>query len=418
MKFSVSQLSVLGLSLLCLGWLAPSAMQLGSLLIVVGAVAGFRDFRAEAGRCPLLWLSLLMISYLLLHYFALEPQITRQKANKEIIAYLWLWCFPLVGYAIYRSNIAAEKWLLITAMALSLRILMHTDWLDLPTFVSQRQGFGLPMIGLGLYAGVVLLGLLIFLPRFSQRISNVRSWRMLLWSTLFLAAGFGWLLSMSRGAWLATIAGLVVMSLLVFWLHNPREIAGRQPRTFWVTLATLLTLLLIAGSVKMPDRVTKEAEVYGDLFSLDREVIPYSSIGVRVHMVIYGLQQWSEHPLIGWGPGSARSLLHADGELSHWPHFHSSYIQLLVEQGVIGLGMYALALALLIVGLWRAWRVGRLAAAMFVFLLSAWAMVLAWSLFDTRMVHVDERVLLLLLSGLSFSYLLPCRRSPEQQERS
>ena len=185
----------------------------------------------------------------------------------------------------------------------------------------------------------------------------------------------------------------------------------RSTRQLWfVGIFLIVTVGVLVGFnyEKLFNRITDESNVYSAFLSLDRQQIPYTSIGIRAHMMIYGVDLWLKKPIFGWGVGSSYSLLAQDEilKVGDHPHFHNNYLELLIEQGVVGLSFYIVAFTLLMRGLFRAYRDGSVPKDLFYYLIGSWIMVLIWSLADSRMVHADLRFVLLFLSGMTFSYML------------
>jgi O-antigen ligase len=108
----------------------------------------------------------------------------------------------------------------------------------------------------------------------------------------------------------------------------------------------------------------------------------------------------------------AEHVLERHPILKIYDHFHNSYVQVLVELGLAGAACFGLALVLSLHRLAKAYRDGALSLSLLAFLLGAWAMLLAWSLFNTRLAHVDERFHVLLLTGATYTFGLFPRRRP------
>ena len=72
-------------------------------------------------------------------------------------------------------------------------------------------------------------------------------------------------------------------------------------------------------------------------------------------MLAFFGQQWLKRPLTGFGPGRTPELLQAAGNtfarLKPYRHLHNSYLQILLETGLIGFMFYLLLFSLLIVRL-------------------------------------------------------------------
>jgi len=117
--------------------------------------------------------------------------------------------------------------------------------------------------------------------------------------------------------------------------------------------------------------------------------VPDSSFSQRWHAQRFGLDLWQERPWLGWGPGSAKALLKASDDPSvmltgYGPleHLHNTYLEVLVQLGVVGLLLWLALFA----ALWRsvqlACRAGSVDVDVGNFLLLSLVYLMLWSLFD------------------------------------
>lgn len=364
-------------------------------------------------RQPLFWLSLLAIIFLLLHWYFLAPaddQIVKY-ANKHTKGLIYLWLFTIIAWHL-KDRDALIYWMIgLAGVGLVIQILMEVDWHNLSVFFNHRQDFGFSFTGAGLHSALSIWGFLLFCIFVLKRYSCFIRCIVLLMSLIgLLVLVEALLLAGSRAAWVAIFVAIVMSGILLFYKDgNALKILNNWQ---WL-LAGLIFIVLLGGLVSLnfkvfSDRFASEKDVYGTLLSLDREKIPYTSVGARAHMLLYGLELWQDKPIMGWGVGLSRSLIAKDEILmaQHHPHFHNNYLELLVEQGVMGFLFYLLAFTLLMHGLFKAYSERRVSKDMFYYLIGAWIMILVWSLADSRMVHADVRFILLLLSGITFSAIL------------
>jgi O-antigen ligase len=177
-------------------------------------------------------------------------------------------------------------------------------------------------------AGVLLLCDLLVLASLAHRPSLRRFWA---WSALVLISG-ALLLGLTRGAWVALGAALVLLLLL------------RSPRALLWTAPALLALFLLA-----PLRVVERAASIFD---------PYDSSNYdRLCMAWSGLRMIEDRPLLGIGPDMVEKLYpfyrHPTAPKIERPHLHNAFLQVAAERGVPA----ALALAALLGGsAWLSWR--------------------------------------------------------------
>lgn len=159
-----------------------------------------------------------------------------------------------------------------------------------------------------------------------------------------VAAASGWVLlaalvfSQSRGPWLAAI---VIMGAIVL------------VRPTMKTVARLAILVLPALLVFLHPSFRHRAETIVDQH--------YESNSERLHMWHVGLHVWKEHRLLGIGPGNVKFVVGPyetpkEAVGGPWGHLHDTFINMLVERGVIGLIAFLAWLSVLAGEFWRASR--------------------------------------------------------------
>ena len=103
------------------------------------------------------------------------------------------------------------------------------------------------------------------------------------------------------------------------------------------------------------------------------------SMGLRVYLWKYGMENWRQRPIFGWGPGGTRYLLgqikdpnlralHPEGI----KNFHNSLMQFLVQLGIAGVLLCCSCLYLILNSAWRAFRQGVLPFDAFLTLIGVW----------------------------------------------
>lgn len=94
-------------------------------------------------------------------------------------------------------------------------------------------------------------------------------------------------------------------------------------------------LLIIAGLVVVAGSVPMLISVYqGNLNFSAKE---------RLALAQYGYWLWEQRPVIGWGWGATTDLaMRAPTTALSYPHFHNTYVQLMVESGAVGIAIIAI----------------------------------------------------------------------------
>jgi len=145
----------------------------------------------------------------------------------------------------------------------------------------------------------------------------------------------GIVMSLSRGAWIATGVGLVISALLL------RKSAGGYERWKYVKAGCFVCLLLILTLWFIPDE-TKDvvAKRFGTIFSMSTS--EGNSNPVRVEILLAAKEAIVESSGLGVGVGNFR-LITPTKIGSYQNHAENSYVQVLVEQGLLGLiGIWAM----------------------------------------------------------------------------
>jgi O-antigen ligase/Flp pilus assembly protein TadD len=162
------------------------------------------------------------------------------------------------------------------------------------------------------------------------------------YAALVLLTGIG--LSLSRGAWVATV---LCLPWLLFWLIGKR----------WYRIPlVLLFVVLVAGSIAVlawnseaaARRLTKPLALDG----------PDSARG-RLWLWQSAFRMWRDQPWLGTGPGhfDVRYPQYRPPEIqARAGYAHNDYLNTLAEWGVIGTAVILATWALLFLGIARSWK--------------------------------------------------------------
>lgn len=156
------------------------------------------------------------------------------------------------------------------------------------------------------------------------------------WALALVGAGV--LFSQTRGVWLATFVALAL------WAAVSRE------RKIWVALG--VCVLAVSAAVAVNPALRRRAQSIGD-----RTV--NTSNRIRLGLWDRSVALMREHPLRGIGPGRVRipaEDLRWGGSVPGkiWTETHNMYLQVGLEKGGIGLGLFLWFLAAAGRALWRA----------------------------------------------------------------
>ncbi|WP_110666732.1 O-antigen ligase family protein [Salinicola halophilus] len=240
----------------------------------------------------------------------------------------------------------------------------------------------------GVCAGVTLIATACFAPRLirdsAQRPTAQRVALRVAFSLVAAWSLMAWTVSMTRSAWLgiAVVSLVAVIGAAIVWRRGYAFRTLRVRHVLLALAATLSVALLMGITYGDPiiDRITAEQGTVAAVLRGDLSAVPSTSIGFRIHAWHYALQLLEQKPWFGWGPKShiplllqstnpvENTTLGAVVERSNLRHFHSSYVTLLVGNGVIGALVYLATIATVAKAAWGSWRRGRMPTDVAIFL--------------------------------------------------
>jgi O-antigen ligase len=204
--------------------------------------------------------------------------------------------------------------------------------------------------------------------------------------SLLLAAGL--LVSWSRGAWMGFGAALV---MIVFFAPKRRMIGAAL-----VTIAVGGFALSVITGLAPQSLINRLSDFTQDLTGTDD--VRGAQINDDNYAVIERLAHWqaavgmaTDNPVIGVGFG-AYEIAYPRYALMNWPmalgHAHNYYLNLLAETGVIGLGTYLIAWAIIFALTLRALRTQTgFRRGIVLGLLGTWTHIVVHSFFDKLFVN-------------------------------
>jgi len=373
--------------------LGPAGANIGIALMLAGLLLDEQARQRLAGA-PLIWLAaasaVLTLASLAMAWT--DGPATTQHHVEAASKLLKLWLFLLCAWHFAARPERIGLALTLTLAGFIVGRLLNPDMLRAAS-ATFRPGYGLPTLALAEYAAIGVLSLLLCLPRW--------------WS-----AGIA-----------LRVAGFIALALLAFWLVES------QGRMAWLSLALLAPVLLairawltdtphgrrrwlVGGAVAIiviasatqidiiRERLEVESEVASRVLSGDLEHIGYGSIGVRVHMLDYGVGKWLERPWLGWGPGALPALLsiHPEAQM-HYQDLHNLYLELLVRVGMLGSLPFVIAVAVILLAGGRALRERWLPTDLALILVGGLTMHLLLALTNMRGLNVDWRHVWMLFGG-------------------
>jgi O-antigen ligase len=141
--------------------------------------------------------------------------------------------------------------------------------------------------------------------------------------------------------------------------------------------------------------------------------MPLSGTKVRYEAWRLGIQRWLQRPFWGWGPGSSAYLLNqsqiqsiriGSGKGDVLKDFHNSYVETLVQIGLVGVLFFAASLWLVLKSLWDAYFANWIRLEIFLFTLGALTLFLIATNFNLRTGDHLGRHHLILFGGIAYAY--------------
>ena len=204
-------------------------------------------------------------------------------------------------------------------------------------------------------ANGVSLNLLGLLALHAYRRGSVRGIKMLL---LLASVPLAILATMTRAIWLSfagTIVALLVLPAYQFPAHRSSRLQFPKARSPMGALSVNRVLLsacvgVVVGGVGL-GVILSPAQSDGALSERLEERGP---VEYREAVYAGGWDMFLQRPLVGWGFNRMPTELprHVSGYKEKVLYPHNTYLELLVEHGVVGLGLYLWLM-------WEMWRLGR-----------------------------------------------------------
>jgi len=378
----------------------PAGANLGIAMMLAGLLMD-RGARQRLASHPLVWLAACSV---LLTLASLATAWTGGSADaadhvRAAIGLIQLWLFILCAwhFAARPERIGLALVLLLAGFVLTR--LFHPDMLRTAT-ADLRPGYGLPTLAHAEYCAIGVLSLLLCLPRWwSAGVATRIGGGVVLGLLAF------WLIeSQGRMAWLGLAALTPMLLLARAWLAD----SAASRRRWLVGGAVLLLAVAAATQIDLVrERLQAESEVVAQIRAGEWDAIGYSPIGIRVHLVTYGVDRWLERPWLGWGPGALPALLDIlpDARL-HQQDLHNLYLDMLVRVGLLGSLPFAIGLLLVLRAAAHMVRQRRVPTDLALVLLGGIGLHLLLALSNMRGLNVDWRHVWMLFGGALASFAL------------
>lgn len=291
------------------------------------AMYGRDQLATPLGRLLLAWVILILFSSVRSWMLWRVPLLDILSAAKNHLAFMIF--FPVAFHALRTRR---DQLLLVLAISISLFLSalqgINHSWLAFAAGVLERhRAMALLALQPNIYGTALAIYLPLCLVLFMHRTGS--AWVRLWFALVTVSVSFALLLTLSRGAWLGALAGVVTVAivrnrLLLFFLAI--AVVGYQ---FWLPEQAL-------------KRIEVTVEVDEDAISTDAVTEDSTQMRIEQYKSLGAMME--DHPFLGWGYRSFPVVFEKHGTLGRAKGAHSSYVQVATEEGLVGLALLAMIL--------------------------------------------------------------------------
>lgn len=167
--------------------------------------------------------------------------------------------------------------------------------------------------------------------------------RILLWSFAIIVFFELTILSLTRASWIA-LSGIIIVSCLLSALHYKASIKKNKKKVIVAIFGSLIVScgIIVINSWAIKQRASSEIADIKEFFLLNYENIDTSSsFGKRFELWKWSLGEIKKYPFLGQKIDNTSKEFIAknqsvDKEVANYSHVHNSYLEVLLNQGIIG----------------------------------------------------------------------------------
>lgn len=321
----------------------PAITKIAKVLIVLGAADTFfsRGSRLNS-KLFIAWNALiLLLSYVSVKW-SFDPSVA--KHYLPTISYVCI-CNSAMFYILSQQDeefyIRTLRCCIVGALTMSLYVLVMTGGSFIGTSVRKLEEAGLSLNIVGMVAALALILAVFF--RNNPYTENDK--RKFTWISIFLVLVI--LVSGSRKALLLPVIAYIIQKMLV----GNTSTAIRN--TLLVSIVLLLGMFLIMNIPILYDLIGHRIEGMIAGFGGKEEGVD-GSTATRMFLVEFGMEQFHENPVWGYGLANFRALVgyYHPGMTAYYAH--NNYVELLVDWGVVGTILYYTIYVIII---WKLFRI-------------------------------------------------------------
>jgi O-antigen ligase len=338
------------------------------VLYYLNRVSALADSKALSLTLFLLLLTALMSWYL---SFRDYPDLIDNSPRAEILARTMLF-LPMAAILALHHRASFIALSIFILMCILMPWFSGNGWSDIAVgFKGARIDFAFRNANHGaLYFGTCLIVLL----SFYQTLVTHKMTKKIVWISLFLVFSLFLLFTQSRGTWLALVLVFIYFGYLKIQERRLSEgtYLWKKGLLGFAVLGSLALFLLFNTSLgqSISSRVFAESNTWALIFSGNLTDLPKTSIGIRISFWLQGLNYFLERPLFGWSTQGQTLAIQLSPELASlkgFGHLHNSWIELLINYGVIGSFLYIFSLFILSKVVKRSYQSGVISSEWLIF---------------------------------------------------
>ncbi len=340
----------------------------GKVMVVVGCILLLKRGKDVLTSPPVL-LAFIAVALQLLTWLAMQWQYPDWAESSPKVERLAAW-FAFVPVAVL---LAGERWKILLMLSLAAFSLLISPWITgggwneiFRGLDGQRVDFGVRNAQhTAMLFGVMLI---VFAGLLLGRLFDASiSWgKVTLFAVLALLCATVVVITQTRAVWLALATVLFVLVLFGIAYSIKQRVLGKK---FVITSLAFVGIAVGAMNSKVAETLTNRIDHEWSNIQLalsgSDQYQSNTSTGIRLDTWYESLEWIAERPLLGWG-GNGRDLVvkHTDRLTEEnkkiFRHLHNSYLDTLVNFGMLGLACMLLLFCYLAFIAWSLFRVGEL----------------------------------------------------------
>jgi len=383
----------------------------GKVMAVLGFFLLLRYWRVLL-KSPLVWLLGLAILSQLLSWGGSQFSHPDWAEDSPKIGRMSVW-FLIIPVAFFLQGDLRKIGFVLSLAVLSILIspwVTGNGWQEIIQGINGRRvDFGLNNAQhTAMLFGVALIcfGFLTLRQLYKEKISWIK---FCFWGCLTTVAVAGVVITQTRAVWLALAVVMVILLIWYVW-----ELIVKEHNYLKACLIAGIVCFLAFIGYQSPLTHTVEKRLSAELSNIEKilqgkdDYIANSSTGIRFTTWTESISWIQEKPLIGWG-GNGRDLVvkHSDRLMENnkkiFRHLHNSYLDTLVNYGLLGFSCLIGFFVFLGYGIRKAYKQERIeygAAVVSSLLLVFWAIV---NCFESYMYYSSGSFVITLIGGVVLS---------------